>query len=332
MPVLYVTEQGAMLQKRGQTLVVTKDGVPLAEVECHRLDAVLIFGIAQITTQAMELLLAEGIEAAFLTQDGRLKGQLTPAKARNILLRVAQFEKAREPEARLGFARAIVAGKLLNCLAGIRRFRANHRDAPVERMADELEAAIPRAQQADDIATLRGIEGYASKTYFDAFAAMCMGPLKFPGRARRPPTDPVNALLSLGYTLVANELQSLLDAAGFDPYLGFLHDVDYGRPSLALDLLEEFRYPVVDRLTLYMNNKGVLKPEDFEPAEKGGVRLKRAALRTYFTLYEDWLARPALDPPTGDRPAYREIYRRQAGRLAKAIGENAVYVPHRFMP
>lgn len=357
MAVLYVTEQGAAIRRRGRTLVVEKQGTPLAEVEGHTLEAVLIFGTAQLTTPAISFLLNEGIEAAFLTRDGRLKGQLTPVKARNILLRVAQFERARQPEFCLRLARAIVAGKIANALAGLRRFRNNHPEAPLGAAIAHLENAQREVAHAPSRETLLGLEGSAARAYFNAFSCMCLGPLPFPGRRRRPPTDPVNALLSLGYTLVVSELQSLLDARGFDPYLGFLHGIQYGRPSLALDLLEEFRYPLVDRFTLYLNNKGILAPEDFEeaapeseaaatpdqaassderaeaaPDPPQGIRLTRDGLRKYLTAWEDWLSRPALDEATGDRVHYREIFRRQAERLARAIREDVAYVPHRFVP
>jgi len=138
------------------------------------------------------------------------------------------------------------------------------------------------------------------------------------------------AVLSLGYTLLANELQSLLDAIGFDPYLGFYHRVRYGRPSLALDLLEEFRAPLVDRFALFLNNKAMLTPEDFDSPGRRGVRLKPAALKKYLARYEEWMQRPLVDAPTGDNVSAREIFRRQAQRLARTIREDVECLPYRF--
>jgi len=332
MSVLYVTEQGASLRRRGQTICVVKERALLAEVEVHTLEAVLVFGVAQVSTQAMALLLRNGVETAFLTCDGRLRGQLTPARPKNVTLRIEQYRRSQDPAFCLTMARTVVLGKLENALGGIRRFQSNHPEADLANSVRSIESARDAAMRATDLDSLRGHEGAAAHAYFAAFRRMCLGSLEFPGRTRRPPRDPVNALLSLGYTLATNELQSLLDARGFDPYIGFLHEIHYGRPSLALDLLEEFRYPVVDRLTQYLANKGILNPEDFESDPEIGVKLRPAGLRRYLAAWEEWLRRPVLDEPTGDKVSYREIFRRQAERLAGAIRGGAAYRPHRFLP
>lgn len=159
--------------------------------------------------------------------------------------------------------------------------------------------------------------------YFRALAAMVPPEAGFAGRNRRPPRDPMNALLSFGYVLVGNELQSLLDGMGFDPYLGFYHQVDYGRPSLALDLLEEFRAPLVDRFSANLLNLGVLQVADFAGTSERGVLLRHEALKRYFTAYEKELATPvALG---GEELTFRQLFRRQAERLARALLQNEPY-------
>lgn len=147
----------------------------------------------------------------------------------------------------------------------------------------------------------------------------------FTGRNRRPPRDPLNALLSFGYVLVGSEIQSLLDAMGFDPYLGFFHKIDYGRPSLALDLVEEFRAPLVDRFSLRLLNLGILSAEDFTRTPEGGMVLEREALKRYFAAYEKELTHEIALPEGAQ--SYRDLFRRQAQRLAGALTAGETYVP-----
>jgi CRISPR-associated protein Cas1 len=240
---LYITEQQAILRKTGDRLIVEKDHTVLMEVPCLKLDAVLIYGNVQITTQAMVELLQHGIELAIFSRTGKLWGQMTPPKARNVVLRMRQYELERSEDFCLCFARSIVRGKIANAVAVLRRFRANHPGAFPLSTVEDLESRLNRVDSCPSLDTLLGVEGSAAAAYFEAFAAMVPQELGFSGRQRRPPRDPVNAILSFGYVLVGNELQSLLDGIGFDPYIGFFHRLDYGRPSLALDLVEEFRPP-----------------------------------------------------------------------------------------
>ena len=164
--------------------------------------------------------------------------------------------------------------------------------------------------------------------YFEGFRIACRTELTFPGRRRRPPTDPINALLSLGYTLINAELASLLDAMGYDPYIGFFHQLDYGRPSLALDLLEEFRVPAVDRLVLNLTNLRVLQAEDFVlDAESGGLRLQRPALGKFFRAYEEHMNQAFPDKVSGETATLRKSLRRQAERLAGHLTRGESYMP-----
>jgi CRISPR-associated protein Cas1 len=172
------------------------------------------------------------------------------------------------------------------------------------------------------------LEGHGAKAYFDAFAKMLTGEFSFSGRKKRPPTDPVNALFSLSYTLIFNEISSLLDGLGFDPYLGYFHSVDYGRASLAADLMEEFRAPIADRLTLNLVNNRILRQEHFYTNPKnGGVYLKREGLRRFFLEYENMLNREFVHPSTEENTTFRKCFRIQSERLASSIQNDVAYTP-----
>jgi CRISP-associated protein Cas1 len=320
---LYITEQQAILRKTGDRLIVEKDGQVLLEVPCLKLEAVLIYGNVQFTTQAAVELLEHGIEMALFSSTGKLWGQLTPPKARNVVLRMRQYEMERSEELCLGFARSLVRGKIRNAVAVLKRFRANHPEGLPPTAVDAVERALDRIDECTSLDALRGIEGSAAAAYFRAYAALVPSELGFEGRQRRPPRDPVNSLLSFGYVLVGNELQSLLDGIGFDPYIGFYHRLDYGRPSLALDLLEEFRPALVDRLTASLLNLGVLTAKDFSQTPEGGLYLGRDGKRRYFAEYEKLLNDPFAmqDGPI----TFRELFRRQADRLAALLTRGEPY-------
>jgi CRISPR-associated protein Cas1 len=323
MPNLYLTEQGAVVRKRSDRLVVEKEGKVLLEVSCLKLEAVLIYGNVQVTTQALAELLDHGIELAFLSHSGRLRGQLTPPKARNVPLRFKQYELAHATAFCLELAREIVGAKIESSVAVLKRFRSNHPEAlPVAEVA-ESEGAVESARRAITLEALRGVEGSAAARYFGAFRAMVPPAYEFDGRNRRPPRDPVNALLSLGYVLLGNELSSLLDGMGFDPYVGFYHQIDYGRPSLALDLLEEFRAALVDRWSAGLLNLRLLQKADFQITPNDGVRLTHEALKRYFAAYEEEMERTF--EVEGQEVSFRDLFRRQAERLARALVQGEVY-------
>jgi CRISP-associated protein Cas1 len=325
MPVLYLTEPQSVLRKTSDRLIVEKDGEELLVVPCAKLEAVLIFGNVQVTTPALVELWEHGIELAFLSPRGVLRGQLTPPKAKNLPLRMAQYDVARDPEKKLALAKAFVLGKIANARAVLLRFAANHPIPSLRGAIDTLEESLGSVEGAKDLATLRGWEGQAAAAYFAVFGELLPEALSFPGRRRRPPTDPVNSLLSFGYVLAGNELQSLLDARGFDPYLGFLHEIDYGRPSLALDLLEEFRPAWIDRFVIAALQRGQFEKEDFLRGTDGGLALDRDGLKRFFVVWESALAEE-IAIGEGER-TIRDLYRRQAERLARAIQYGEPYVP-----
>lgn len=320
---LYITEQNAILRKTSDRLVLEKDGQVLLEVPCLKIDTVLLFGNVQFTTQALVEMLDHGIEMALFSSRGRLRGQLTPPKAKNVPLRMRQYEFADSRERCLEIAREIVRGKLANCHAVVQRFRSNHPQAISTEEAASLEADRDRATEASSLEILRGIEGSAAARYFPLLSRMLPEEFAFDRRNRRPPRDPFNALLSFGYVLVGNELQALLDGMGYDPYLGFYHQLDYARPSLALDLLEEFRGALVDRYSVKLLNLHRLGSEDFTTARGGGVYLTREGQKKYFAAYEEELATPfALEDAS---LSFRDVFRLQGHALARTLLQGEPY-------
>lgn len=328
---LYLTEQNSVLRKTGDRLLVEKEGQILLDVQCHKIGAVLIFGNVQFTTQAVHELMEHGIELAIHTRSGRLVGQLTSPTTKNIALRIKQFARYQDEAFRVRVAREIVGGKLVNCLHLLREFAYNHPEIDLSAESAALGERLATLPAANTLDQVMGLEGEAARSYFQGFAKMVLADFSFPGRRKRPPTDPVNAILSLSYTMIFNEIGSLLDGLGFDPYLGYFHSATYGRASLAADLMEEFRAPIADRLTLKVINTRVFAAQDFHAhPESGGVAFTREALKRYFAEYERLLNAEFLLPASGERTTLRKCFRRQAEAMARVIQEDAPY--HPFTP
>ena len=325
---LYLTEQNSILRKTGDRLIVEKDDKILLDVPCHKIQAVLIFGNVQFTTQAVHELFEHGIEMAILTRSGKLIGQITSPATKNITLRVRQFKKYEDEVFRLEFAKTIVAAKIQNGLNLIRLYAYNHPEVNITDANNALKSSIESVGTSANLDQLLGTEGSAARIYFDAFGRMIRGEFGFPGRRKRPPTDPVNAMLSLSYTMIFNEITSLLDGLGFDPYLGFFHSPDYGRASLAADLEEEFRAPVADRFVLNLINNRVFCSEDFHANPKGdGIYFTRDDMKRYFAEYEKYLNREFDHPRIGTKTSLRKCFWLQAEKLARTIQDNVAYVP-----
>jgi CRISPR-associated protein Cas1 len=290
MPTLYIKEQRTVLRKRGGRLVVEKEGQKLLEIPLRTTSAVAIFGNVQVTTQALAELLDRDIPLALYTRNGRLKGHLAPEASRNIPLRIAHYRTALDEAASFPFAQRIVEAKIANSAALLREHRANHPDPRLDAAIAQLRESHEHTRACTAHPALLGCEGAAARAYFEAFTLCNRSTLPFPGRVKHPATDPINALLSLGYSMVGNELRALAEGAGLEPYLGFLHRVDYGRASLALDLVEPFRAPLVDRLTLKLVNDRILREDDFarrvSGTESGSVILAPGAWERYLGHYE----------------------------------------------
>ena len=244
-----------------------------------------------------------------------------------MLLRQKQFKRYEDDPFRLRVAQAVVEGKLRNMRTLLMRL-ARRRKVDVGAVAHRLRRSIQQVGQATNAESLRGIEGAGTAAYFGALGSFFPEEFAFKGRNRRPPKDPANALLSFGYALLGNSVEGAIYTAGLDPYLGFLHVVDYGRPSLALDLMEEFRPVLVDALVLDLVNHNRVQSEDFE-ARDGGVFLqgegRKRLIAAYQKRLEDRVTYP-VSPERVERISYRRCLEYQVRRLARAIlGEEAHY-------
>jgi CRISP-associated protein Cas1 len=289
---LYVQTQGTYLQLDHETLKV-KIEEETKQLPLHHLGAIVAFGNVLFSPFLLHRCAADGRSVVWLSQSGRFQGRLAGPTTGNVLLRRAQHEAITNPEATLNIARYVVAGKLQNTRNVLMRAAREAKDGADEtklRSAAQVHAdGIIAAEKSGDIDQLRGIEGYAAKAYFGAFSEMIRmnrEGFEFKERSKRPPKDGINALLSFAYTLLANECVAACEGVGLDPQMGFSHVLRPGRPSLALDLMEELRSVVADRLVLSLVNRGQIKPTDFVDRPGGGVYLTDDARRDFLAAYQ----------------------------------------------
>ncbi len=330
MATMYVTEQGARVEKEYRRFLVTKADEVLMAVAASRLSHVVLVGRVGVTMPALLALLQEGVGLSLVSRAGQLRGRLAPPTGKNIPLRHQQYRRAQDPSFCLAVSRAAVTGKLRNCRALARRWARTRPGIPPQ-LIERIGAAVQEAATAPSLDTLRGIEGAGTRSYF-AVWRRALSPeaegIGFDKRTRRPPRDPANAMLSLGYTLLTDNLVTACEIVGLDPYDGFFHADKYGRPALALDLVEEFRPVIVDSVVLNIVNRGMLDAADFQPGAGGGIYLKRHALRTFFQQYTARLNTRVKHPETGRRLTYQQWFEVQARALCRVIqGEQTSYRP-----
>ena len=268
---IYITQQGATLGKTSERLKVTLKKELLAEIPLLKVSEIVIFGRVSVTPPALRELMKRGIAVCYLTQHGEYVGRTQPEISKNSLLRIEQFRAFFDEQQRLDLARAFVLGKLANLRMML--IRKGGKGQEVKKAIERIKSAEKSTKKTGSLNRLRGHEGDASAAYFGVFSALLKGEeWEFGKRVRRPPTDPVNALLSFGYTLLMNDLHSAVNIVGFDPYIGYLHAEKYGRPSLPLDLMEEYRPLIVDAMVIACLNKRILSRDHFR-AGRGGQEL-----------------------------------------------------------
>lgn len=261
--VVYINTQGAKLVKEGRHLLVKKGEDTYHTLFTYKLKQIVLFGNIEITHRALAQIMRHEIDTVFLTQNGRYLGRIASPESRNVLLHKRQYALLDDDVFTLKMARALVAGKIANMATLLWRIRRS-RDAEIAgRKAREMTELLPLMEKANSVDSIRGYEGRAGALYFEAFPAGFIEKQSFTRRVRRPPTDPVNSILSLSYTFLMNRIYAAVRVAGLDPYPGFLHTIDYGRYSLVLDLMEEFRTIIADTLTLSLFNLKILRPDDF---------------------------------------------------------------------
>ncbi len=261
--IVYVQTQGAKIVREGRHLIVRKDNDIYHTLFIYKLEQLIIMGNVIITPQALKLLLQENIDTVFLRMDGRYQGRLAQAEPKNVFLRKRQFALSDDKQFCLSVAQSIVRGKLLNMATVAQRIQRTRKDERSGIIVSEIRRMAGKIEDTKRLDRLRGIEGEASASYFAALRIGLDVDFGFTRRVRRPPTDPVNSVLSLLYTFLINRAYAAVRIAGLDPYPGVLHSLEYGRHSLPLDLVEEFRTILADTLTLALFNLGVLKKGDF---------------------------------------------------------------------
>ncbi len=320
---LYLTQAGTSLGKSGGRLEVREKKTVLAEVRLNELDHVSIFGNVQISTQALQSLMDEGIPVTYFSGGGWFYGYSIGTLHKNVLLRKAQFRAADDPPTALSIAKAIVYGKISNCRTLLRR---DGRGIP-DSVLGGLRKLASDARRAQSLGQLIGIEGAAARIYFQHFSHLLKLelPFEWQGRNRRPPKDPVNSLLSLGYALLTKQATITLCAIGFDPFMGFLHQTRYGKPALALDMMEEFRPLIVDSVVITAINTGELAENDFI-VRNGTAALTSRGRKTFIAAFERRLDAEVTHPVFSYRVSYRRILEIQGRLLARLLlGEISEY-------
>lgn len=264
---LYVTTPEAYLSKDGLNVVMSVKQKEMFRIPVMNIEQIVTFGYMGTSPGLMKLCADNGVALSFLSPNGRFIGRLQGPVKGNVLLRKRQYELASQEDFAIRISRLFIAGKIKNYRNILRRFiRDNGADNNVVLMAKLLDERKQQVLDVSDFNTLRGLEGDAANAYFSVFSHLILNQnqyFKFTGRNRRPPKDAVNSMLSFVYTLIANDMAAALESVGLDPYVGFLHTLRPGRFSLALDMMEELRAYLGDRLVLSLINRGQIQPKDF---------------------------------------------------------------------
>ncbi len=288
---LYVTVQGAWLSRQGETVRVQVEGETRLRVPIHTLESVVCFGRVLCSPPLLGLCARRGVGVSFLSRNGRFLARIQGPATGNVLLRRAQYRWADDEERCASVARNIVAAKIGNCRQILlRALREGDGDEALSGAAAELARHQKRLRNSEPLSTVRGREGDAARRYFGVFDRLIKAQKEsfaFRGRSRRPPLDNINALLSFLYTLLAHDTASALEATGLDPAVGYLHRDRPGRPGLALDLMEELRPVLADRVALSLVNRLQLSGKSFRRTETGAVLMNDEARKTVLTAYQN---------------------------------------------
>lgn len=333
---LFVMTPNAYLRLENSTVRIEVEGEKRLQVPLHHLGSIVCFGNIMVTPPLMHRLADEGRSLVLLDEHGRFKARLEGPVSGNILLRQAQHRAAAAAAFTLDFARSCVAGKIKNCrqvlLRGAREAEAGEESGRLAKAADLLGASLRGLQDAADLDTVRGVEGEAARNYFDALNLILKPAARdgfaFNGRTRRPPLDPINALLSFLYSMLMNDCRSAVESVGLDPQLGYLHAVRPGRAALALDLMEEFRPYFADRLALTLVNRGQLTDKDFDRREGGATLLNERGRKAVVVAYQERKQEELMHPLLEAKAPIGVLPFLQARFMARTIrGEMEGYLP-----
>lgn len=333
---LYVSTDGAYLRLEGETLVMSVEREKKAQIPMHHLGGIVCLGRVSLSPALMARCMTDGRSIVWLNENGRFQARVEGPLSGNVLLRLAQFKVAEDEAKALALSRMFIAGKLRNSRSVLLRSGRDSKDedekATLAKAAKSLGVNLRNLQQAESAASVLGLEGDAARVYFEQFNVMIKPGMRaifeYKGRSRRPPKDAVNALISFLYALLLNDCRSALETVGLDPQLGFFHVPRPGRPALALDLLEEFRAVLGDRLALTLINRGQLREKDFEFRPGGAVMLGDAGRKTVITAYQERKKETLLHPVLETAVEIGLLPLLQARMLARYLrGDMESYIP-----
>lgn len=316
---LYITQPDAVLSKKYEAFKVAlkqEDGSwEKQSIPAQTVKEVVLMGNPQVTGDALMYALEMGMPVHYLSPFGKYLGAALPGHSRNGQLRLAQYGAYKDADAKLTLVKAMVTAKIHNQYAVL--YRHGQKENPLK-----LRKAL--VEQQHSVEQMRGIEGLAAREYFAGLVAMLAEEWGFNGRNRRPPTDPVNALLSFGYALLQTQVTAAVHIAGLDPYIGYLHEVHHGQPAMVLDLMEEFRPLVTDNLVLSVINNRAIQPKDFTES-LGAYRLSDTGRRTFLQAFDRKMNDTFKHPVFGYKCCYRRAIALQSRLLAKHLQEGIPY-------
>jgi len=323
---LYVTTQGAYLTKDGETVLVKVEDEVRLRVPVHTLGGVVCFGRVMCSPALMGMCAEKGVGLSFLSEQGRFIARVEGPVSGNVLLRREQYRRAENADRTAEIARAVVIAKVANCRTVLLRAAREKPDgdgcAALDAAVLRLARLIETLQAPLDLDTVRGHEGDAARVYFEVFDHLiteAKDAFYFRGRSRRPPLDNVNALLSFLYTLLTHDVASALEGVGLDPAVGYLHVDRPGRPSLALDLVEELRPVLADRLALSLVNRRQVRAEGFRTTESGAVEMDDATRKEVLVSYQKRKQEEIMHPFLKERVAFGIVPHAQALLLARFL-------------
>jgi len=329
---LYVQSSRAYVRKVGDNLVIEEDKIKVAEARLAETSQVVLFGSSGISTPALQECMRREVPVTFMSYGGWFIGHTVGIGHRNVETRTNQFRASFDQGVCLKLAGSLVAAKIANCRTMLRRNRKRADKDGDEALAG-LQEDVKQALRVKTIGSLLGVEGSAARRYFQSFALMFNGndnqelSFDFNGRNRRPPRDPVNAMLSFAYSMLAREWTVSLSAVGLDPFRGFYHQPRFGRPALALDMMEPFRPLVADSVVIMAVNNGEVKPEDFL-CSAGGCALKENARKRFIACFDRRMEQEVTHPLFGYRISYRRLFEVQGRLLARFLAGEISHFPN----
>jgi CRISPR-associated protein Cas1 len=352
---IYIVSDNGKLQKKGETLVLSgKDGVTTT-IFPYKTEQLVVLGSVEITASALLVLMKHNIDTIFLGKNGRFNGKLVFQESKNVFLRKKQYDMLNSERFMVDFSKAIVAGKMKNQLTFMHRIARKNDSEIIHNAVKGVKTLGEKLQDADNVASVRGYEGMASRHFFSVFKYNIMQDWAvFNGRSMHPPADNVNAVLSFLYTLLFFRVDAAIEEEGLDSYVGYLHEPNYGRRSLSFDLMEEYRTPICDTLCCALFNLGILQKEDFEEVifstesdeyplaeasikgsetsaatdgfkQKKGVLLHKKGLGKVISQFEKKIDTQIYYQPAGKQISYKKAIREQIKHFRRVLSEEERY-------